>query len=231
MKEAYLLAQQVNQFYLEAFNHALVVVGIVFGVVGVVVPAGIAYFQSRQARGELEQLKRQYSRDISEAVGLEVLKAKDLMLKEQAAALAAFQERSDKVVVDLREDVDRKMNVLEGAALHVQALTAVNSDRPISAVTSACNAIPPYLRGRDYENLRRVCSKIALVQIRKLSGDALGRNRDEFIKVCERAIKMMEEANNERILTDLVTDLRYELNACLERVTPAQELEEIAVDD
>ena len=48
MVQSYLIAQQINEFYLEAFNHALMVVGIVFGVVGVVVPAGIAFFQSRQ---------------------------------------------------------------------------------------------------------------------------------------------------------------------------------------
>jgi type II secretory pathway pseudopilin PulG len=223
MKEAYLLAQQVNQFYLEAFNHALVVVGIVFGVVGVVVPAGIAYFQARQARNELEQLKRQLSSEMTQAIADAVLAEKEVMLREQALALTSFQERSDKVIADLRDEIRRESGALRGSSFHVQALASVNANHSAFAVTSACNAIPHYLLGKDFGNLRTVCAHIALVELRKTNGDSLGRHKDKLVESCEAALKAMREGNVEGNLSDLIRDLRYELDECLRRTTPPEE--------
>lgn len=220
-----MLAEQINQFYLEAFNHALVVVGIVFGVVGVVVPAGIAIFQARQGRHEIEQLKTKISAEVADAVAKMVGAEKDSLLKEQAAALVAFQERSDKVVADLREEVSEAIARNRGGAFHVQALAALNANQHAVAVKSACEAIPNYLRGKDFSNLRTVCAQIAIPSFRKFHGGSLGKHKSRFVESCEEAISTMRAADSEGNLHDLVRDLQDELEACLEREGPADDTE------
>jgi predicted RNase H-related nuclease YkuK (DUF458 family) len=226
MREAYLLAQQINQFYLDAFNHALVIVGIVFGVVGVVVPAGIAFFQARQAKSELEQLKSQISSEVSSAVSAALAAEKEEMLRAQAGALAAFQERSDKVVSDLREEIGVELAKTRGGAFHVQALAQTHAENHAAAVKSACAAIPHYVKGKDFDNLRTVCSRIAVPNLKKFNADGLGRYKDALTKTCEAAIEAMQASDHDGCMKDLVRDLRHEWDDCLARVTPNDDADE-----
>lgn len=217
MKEAVFLAQQINQFYLEAFNHALVVVGIVFGLVGVIVPAGIAIFQARQAKAELNQLKSQISTEVVTAVAAEIANEKEAMQKEQASSLEAFQQRSDKVVSDLRSELARHMAASRASAFHVQAVSALNSNLAFDAVSSAVQAIPNYVQGRDFDNLRRVCSGIAVSEFAKLSMADAGRQKDDFVKNCEYAVESMAGVNENGGIGDLISDLKSELADFLKR--------------
>lgn len=163
---------------------------------------------------------------MSSAVSAALEAEKEEMLRAQAAALAAFQERSDKVVSDLREEIGIELAKTRGGAFHVQALAQSNADNYASAVKSACSAIPQFVKGKDFDNLRTVCSRIAIPNLKKFNADGLGRYKDALAKTCEAAIEAMQANDPDGCMKDLVRDLRNEWDDCLARVTAADDEDE-----
>lgn len=210
--EAALLAEHINDYYLDAFNHALVVVGIVFGVVGIVVPAGIAYFQSRQSRYELEQVKRNISDEVSSRVDAE----KQRLLQEQAAALVAFSERSDKVIADLKQETKVELGLVRAGTFHVQALMYQRSRTYGNAFRSAIDAGHGYVAGEDFHHLRRVVEGIAIKSLQKLNKADL-ESATVDVEKFRKLLKKMETCNHKGAFVDLISKGKKELERALAR--------------
>jgi ABC-type transport system involved in cytochrome bd biosynthesis fused ATPase/permease subunit len=206
------IAQQINGFYLEAFGHALTVVGIVFGLVGVVVPTGIAFFQARQARHELEQLRKQ----ISDEVALAVNAQKETLLRDQAGALNAFSERSDKVITDLRAETKKELTLARAGILHVQAVMYSRNKKYVQAFKSAVGAGLGYVKGEDFHHLRRVVEVLALRNLAHLDKQIL-ETRPELETAFERLIDRMKNCDDKGAFTDLVVKCRRELEQARNR--------------
>lgn len=201
-----LLAQSINEYYLSAFDHALVVVGLVFGVVGVVVPAGVAFFQARQARQELEQIKRQISSEISSKVDEE----RKNLLESQAAALVAFGERSDKLIADLKNETKLQLGLAKAGTLHVQAVMFRRERKYIDAFRSATQAGFGYVAGEDFKHLRRVVEVIAIKCLEQLDGDVLS-TRAKDVAQFEKLLSRMSSCDGKGAFSDLIAKARDEL--------------------
>ena len=212
MKGSELMAQNINELYQQTFSNVLVVVGIVFGLVGVAVPLIMAFFQSRNARYELEQIKSQVSAQVESGLKAAIDTEFVILRENQAAALIAFQERSDKVVTDLRHEMDRQIQVVKGGAFHIQALSMANAGDWFGCVKSACSAIPCFASGRDYLNLRTVCDSYAIENFKRVDAKARGSFKAELISQCEVAIASMEAVSDKGEFSDLIRELQHELN-------------------
>jgi len=208
-----LLAQSINEYYLSAFDHALVVVGVVFGVVGVIVPSGIAYFQSRQAKHELAQIKLQIAREVAAQVADE----RRGLLEAQASALSAFGSRSDSVVADLEERIRVEVAHARAATLHVQAVMHRRSRNHSAAFRSATKAGFGYVLAQDFHHLRRVVEVICLKSLQKLHQRDLEAGQDDVANF-ERLLESVEMCDHKGAFTDLVVKARKELVLAKARV-------------
>lgn len=205
-----LLAQNINQFYLSAFDHALAVVGMVFGVVGVIVPTGIAYFQTRQAKHEIEQIKKQISGEVEQ----QIRSVREDLIRENAAALVAFQERSDKVIQDLRKETKIQIRLANSGAMHVQAVMYNRSGAYVKAFSSAVAAGEGYVAGGDFHHLRRVVEMIALKSLAKFTADD-AQEEQESIERFEKLLERMSNCDHKGAFNDLIKKAKKKVKEVL----------------
>lgn len=199
MVQSALLAQNINEYYLSAFDHALVVVGMVFGVVGVIVPTGIAYFQARQAKHEAEQLKKQIAIEVER----QVREAKENILKENAAALTAFQERSDILVSELKKETKTQFRMANSGAMHVQALMYKRAGNHVSAFNSAIGAGEGYVDGSDFHHLRRVVEEIAIKSLANFDGTDAKKQSEKIVRF-GKLLDRMSKCDHKGAFNDLI---------------------------
>lgn len=207
----------LHQLYQAAFSDLLVLVGLIIGFAGILLPVGIAALQARQQRKEALLARERIQTEVHEASS--VLRRE--LLESQAASLAAFQERSDKVIADLRQEVSIGLERVKAQTLHVQALTSYLNSGYAFALTSACAAVPGYLAAKDYANLRTVCAQII---IKCLEGLDASRFDADAREKCDETVARLASANSDGNFTDLIRDMRKAIGSCTSRTsnkTPA----------
>lgn len=202
----------LNDLYQSAFSDLIVIVAMMLGFAGVLLPLGLAVLQSRMQKKEgllaREKLVAEVQK-IREEVRIEIL-------EDQAKSLNAFQERSDKVISDLKAKIDSDLLVLKANAFHVQAQGALHRESYLVALKSSCDAVPGYLKGSEHGNLRRVITHIAVVSLKNLTNSSFERFQEIPID-CHNVIKMLRESDETGSFHDLIGEFEYELKKCLER--------------
>lgn len=173
VRDSVFILEKMHSYYLSAFDKTLVVVGLVFTLVGVVVPAGISYFQSRQARREADALRESVSREVE--VQLESLMDKIKEDQDRVLGIAindvvnkfdGYRDAHSKSLDGAVEDFERRMRDLRDASerdagnamaglYYVQALHFKSVGKFDWAAKSAAKCASRCLRIGRYGNLKK----------------------------------------------------------------------------
>ena len=203
--------QALDGIYSAAFNNILVVLGLLIAIGGVLIPLTIAILQLRQQKREYKLARDELASEVESAITAAESRLKD----EQEKSLEVFQEKTQKLIDDFKDDVKRKNAALEAGSFHVQALSA---KMPVGKVVSAATAIPLYFSGQEHGNLRRV-ARILKSELAELNEAYFSRYKKVKSK-CEEVIELLRSEAAGDHYDDLADEIERAYEDALKRIKP-----------
>lgn len=211
------LVSKVHGLYQSAFSDFVVLVGVVVGVTGVLLPIFITVAQFLQQKRETKIAHEKLDALVSTAV--EAVESR--LRQDNAKALEAFATRSEDQLKRSKEELEKKLRRLEAATLHVQAQGLLRSEDYLEAAKSAKGAIPGYIGSHDHLNLRRVIDGVLCPCLRKMDSGYF-KNAGSLEASIRDSMKSIRGADTSGAFTDLLDELERDLSDAIVR-TRAEE--------
>ena len=165
--ESIFVLDAVRDFYISAFDHALVVVGVVFGVVGVIVPVGISFFQQRQARAEVDLIRGEVATEVAVNLSREMSRLREDNETALANLMNDLRDELDKFKVD----AEKQINGAKGGLLLIQAKQARATGEFAVALHSAAVAAIKFNEVSEFSNFNAAFN-VAVSCIENLGGSS-----------------------------------------------------------
>jgi hypothetical protein len=221
------ILEKVNAFYDTQWNHFLIYTAVLVGVVGVLVPILLQFYQTRMFKKEedatsnrIKQQIKDMKSEIADALTLEFKHSQE----ETSIALASNQKQVDEEVVRLREDFAKLVDVakkklekdISGAQaglFHIQGNTQAKTYPPL-AIESYISAACYDIIAEDEYHLRRVLVNISDC-LKKVTKVAF-QDESHFAGFSPM-IETLEKIYTNNQYTDIIKDLKKEMTAAKER--------------
>lgn len=182
--------QYVDHFYATSWSHLIIFVTLAVGVVGVLIPILIQWYQGWTMRHEREDIRSAIVGQVSAEVCDRMGKERVLLEEKMGAATKSLEDRLARDRAELEEGV-RKMeaNLREkiagtlGYVWHVQTNVLVNEKKYGAAFQSGIAGLNKYIDGEDHVNLRRLLKMISndcLPRMTKADFDEMQEEKEAF---------------------------------------------------
>ncbi|MCL2683240.1 MAG: hypothetical protein FWE63_07160 [Bacteroidales bacterium] len=195
------LINKVDAFYNNAWGKLIIFGTIVFTLVGLIVPWSIQRYQNKLLKLSEESLKKDI-KDQTDKIKGEI-----------------FDELSKKVEEKIKEydvKIDELKAEMNATAFHLQGNTFLEKGSYKNALGDFIIAARDYLKCNDYLNLQGVLSEIS-VCLSKLSIEEI-----EELKIINSdiglLIEKLEEKNNNGALTQIIRDIKLEVQKASKRI-------------
>lgn len=196
------ILKAVDDFYRSAWDKLIIYTGILVAVVGVIIPILFTWLQNRTQRIREEVIKK------------ELENAFDAKLKEIEEKLTgSIEENMGKKSAEIEKKIENKVEMVEAYAIHIQGDNRFNQKLFKLSLKDYFIAGKIYLNGKDHLHLGRVNTGIkeAIQSITKEELEALQSESSQP----STYISLLEEKNENGILTDFITVLKHVINSKL----------------
>jgi hypothetical protein len=204
--------EKVHALYQTSFSTFVTVVGVVIAFTGIVLPLLVTAYQVMLQRRETKLAHEKLDSFLEKAVRETEIR----LLAEQAKTLEAFAERSETLLRSSQEETDKKVQKAEAGAFHVQATLLSNANHPLGCLSSASDAVPGYVAGKDYLNLRRVVAKLMVPSLENLNAPDFN-GHDDLVEKCRECCTTLKAIDENGGFRDLERELQNALNVALQR--------------
>jgi len=219
MNETLEILEKVNAFYSTSFEQLLVVVFGAIGLVGVIIPLLITYYQSRQFNIEkkslenyIDSMKLDLMTSVKEEVTTELEKEKKLLNR----ALEENKEELSKSLESNKAELKKQINIAKGGAFLIQANNQHDKNNFEDAIESSLDAIDNFIEAKDENNLQRVLRSLTETLLPKVNKNILISYPDSEERI-KYICKNLSELNDNGRYIDSVKDLKLTLKNTLER--------------
>jgi hypothetical protein len=172
------VVNKVNDLYSALFGHFLVMIGIMGGIVGVIIPILLQRFQRQEGRLQEERLNADFKAQMASARNEFDLKFSKL-LSEQNEVEARLRDADNKI--------EKKVAQASGIAAHVDAANHYNAKNFGICIRGAVFASREYIKAEDVKNLD-ITLGLVIGCLRNLSQQQL-----KEVEVLGRLSEMEEE--------------------------------------
>jgi len=218
--------QYVDHFYATSWSHLIIFVTLAVGVVGVLIPILIQWYQGWTMRHEREDIRSAIVGQVSAEVCDRMGKERVLLEEKMGAATKSLEDRLARDRAELEEGVRKTEANLRkeiagalGAVYHLQTNSLVSEKAYAAAFRSAIIGLDSYVDGEEHRNLRRllnVMSKECFPGMTKAHLDEREEDKEAFHSVVLR-IKKWDVKGDFR---DAVDEAKRAFKAASERVPP-----------
>lgn len=200
----------VNTFYSQSFNQLITITVAVLAFVGVILPILISVYQKRLFAIEHREIEQK----LIVKIEAEFDKKVELLIEKHKEEMLAQEDVFD----ELKKDVTRKFNKLEGALLHVQAVNTKGL-AIVSAYRDFMDSAISYIEAENNLNLRRVLTQVIGECLPRITKSDLEYD-SELGKLHAKLIKKLKSHNTNGHYTDLIDDLELAFNQAKNRIEP-----------
>lgn len=191
------LVEKIDSFYNSAWNKLVIVGSIAFGIIGIVMPILLQWYQRKVLSANEDKLKAiilNESKNIENKLMDEVQQLIDEKLEQ-------YEEKIEKINASSR-----------AKTFHLQANSNVEFNRYKDAYTDYISAGFNYHESDDFLNLRRVLKNIQVVCIPKLCTQDVEDIKISHNNDIEELLTTLEEEKEYGYFTDLINEIRYSLS-------------------
>jgi len=219
MNDTLEILEKVNAFYSTSFDQLLIIVFGAIGLVGILIPLLITYYQSRQFNIEkkslenyIDSMKADLISSAKEEITFELEKEKELLNK----ALKDNKEELNKSLESNKAELYKQIKIIEGAAFLIQANNLKDKNDIDSAIESTIHAIDNFIAGSDEGNLQRVLNTLTEILLPMANKNIL-RGFPDADKRIEHICKKLSKLNDNGRYGDTIKKIKLELKNTMER--------------
>ncbi|MCD6069347.1 MAG: hypothetical protein K0S33_4173 [Bacteroidetes bacterium] len=191
------LLTKVNDFYESAWNKLIIIGTVSFGVIGIIVPIVIQWYQKKTLKISEELLKKD-----TEA---KTLKIKSELLKEINASL-------EKRLQEFEIKVENITSSAEAKTFHLQGNTNLSQKRTLEALSDYIIASEGYIKCTDYINLQRVLESISKDCISQLSIEEITDLKITDNSDLDLLLKTLSAHDVNGAFESLIREIRFKLS-------------------
>jgi len=181
---------------------------VLIGLVGVLVPVIVQFYQNRILKIESETLAN-FLRDELNKVKIELSEQTKSEMERQKALL---KEKIEEIETELKT----KISAVKGVSFHVQGLLSLTQEKFSESLEVLTTAASFYLEGEDELNLRRVLIMIAETCLPEVTKKDLSPS-PRIEKNLQSLVKELESKNINNRYFDLIHSISTELQLAKER--------------
>ena len=219
MNETLEILEKVNAFYSASFDQLLIIVFGAIGLVGVLMPLLITYYQSRQFNIEkkslenyIDSMKSELISSVKKEVTCELEKEKKLLNK----AIQDNKEELNKSLESNKNILNKQIKMAKGGAFLIQANNLKDKKDFEGAVESCLFAIGDFIEAGDELNLQRAINITTDDIFPRLSKGILKRI-PEMDEIIENTCKKLLELKGNGRYDDTIYKFKSEFKNVLER--------------
>jgi hypothetical protein len=190
------LINKVDSFYKSAWDKLILIGSIAFGVIGIIVPYVIQWYQKKTLKISEELLKKEIENT--------TLKLKSEILSEVNFTI---EER-----IKSFEDKIKKLNLTTKAStLHLQGIQRLTSDTHANAMADFINAAQLYLICEDFSNLQVLLKAISETCLAKLCLEEIEDIKISHNADLEKLLTELDKKNNNGMFSLIIREIRLKL--------------------
>ena len=192
------ILKAVDDFYRSAWDKLIIYTGILVAVVGVIIPILFTWLQNRTQRIREEAIKN------------ELENALDTKLKEIEGKLtSSIEEKLREKSTEIEKKIENKLEIVEAYAIHIQGDNRFNQKLYKLSLHDYIVVGIKYLKTKDYLHLGRANNGIK-DSIKLMIKEEFEANQSENSEL-STYISLLEEKNENGILTDFISTLKIEI--------------------
>ncbi|MBN8653501.1 MAG: hypothetical protein J0L67_18880 [Cytophagales bacterium] len=191
------LINKVDSFYNSAWDKLIIVGSVAFGVIGILVPFVIQWYQKKNLKINEELLKKYLEGQI--------LILKSEVLSEVSKAIDNKIESFDKKIVKMNASINAK-------AFHLQARSLFNSKLYPKALADFIVSAEEFLICEDFKNLQSVLQVIQDSCLPKLSMEEINDLSISDNIDINNFLNDLETKDDKGIFTKIIRDIRLKLS-------------------
>lgn len=191
------LVEKIDSLYNSAWNKLVIVGSIAFGIIGIVMPILLQWYQRKILSANEDKLKAII---LNEAKNIK----NNLKVEVQELIEKKLEQYEDKIEI---------INASSRAkTFHLQANSSVQLNRYKDAYSDYINAGFNYHESDDFLNLRRVLKNIHVVCIPKLCTQDIEDIKISHDNDIEELLTTLEEEKEYGYFTDLINEIKFSLS-------------------
>lgn len=193
---------KVHEFYAQSFSDLQNIIFAVVGLVGVLVPVGITFYQNRRFGRENEALRRELEATIAAAAEEKFSGLRATLEQRFAAGDAAIDEK----LIEIKADLARRSSDASGSVFHIQGNAEVREKLYGLAALSYLPAIKNYFEAENFQDMRVACNALSAICLPRMDQGDFEREPEIQLGI-ERTLKRMRKNNDKGVNSDLVRAL------------------------
>lgn len=205
--------QKVHEFYNDSFTSLQTLMLGLVGIIGVVLPLLISFYQNRRLRQETSSLKKEIAVLVSAAATSEFERLEERVREELDKSI----KDAKREVAETRKKMEKALSRATGGVLHVQANAELRDGHHIAGARSLLGAVRSYVDAEDYLNLRAVCNTLTSIALERVSKFDF-ENDPDLDGLLSECIKRLETPEQIRYNADLLHSIKKAANAVKARV-------------
>lgn len=202
------LLEKVDAFYNSAWDKLIFVAGVFVGLIGIVVPFIVQYFQSRSLKLQEREIMIDVERQLS---GLKQSLVEEIR-NEYRAEVENLRGAFHIEVKKLNVAIDRSIDISRARTLHLEAQAWLKSNDYLNASGSFFRCLRLYMKCEEYESASKVIRGLNKLILPNLTKDNISkvfsdqdRNQESYINellkyspdYLEKKIKKLNKIINE----------------------------------